>query len=67
MELKIEGKQVNLRRLKKSDVPSIYQNAKDFEIAKYTTLPHPYTLKDAADFIKKTHQKIRKKLIMNWE
>src|SRR3989344_7000798 len=61
MELKIKGKQINLRKLKKSDASSIYQNAKDFGIAKYTTLPHPYTLKNAEDFIKKTHQKIRKK------
>lgn len=61
MELKIEGKQINLRRLKKSDAQSIYQNAKDFDIARYTTIPHPYKLKNAEDFIKKTHQKIRKK------
>jgi len=61
MDLKIEGKQINLRKLKKSDAPSIYQNAKDFEIARYTTLPHPYKLKNAEDFIKITHQKIRKK------
>jgi len=61
MELKIEGKQITLRKLKKSDAPSIYQNAKDFEIARYTTLPHPYRLKNAEDFIKMTHQKIRKK------
>ena len=61
MELKIEGKQINLRKLKKSDAPSIYQNAEDFDIARYTTLPHPYKLKNAEDFIKSTHQKIRKK------
>jgi len=61
MELRIEGKQVNLRKLKKSDAQSIYQNAKDFEIARYTTVPHPYTLNDASDFIRRTHQKMRKK------
>jgi len=61
MEFKIEGKQINLRKLKKSDASSIYQNAKDFEIARYTTLPYPYRLKNAEDFIKMTHQKMRKK------
>ena len=61
MELKIEGKQINLRKLKKSDALSIYQNAKDFDIARYTTLPHPYKLKNAKDFIGITHQEIRKK------
>lgn len=61
MELKIEGKKINLRKLKKLDTLSIYQNAKDFEIARYTTLPHPYRLKNAEDFIKITHQKMRKK------
>ena len=61
MKLKIEGKLINLRELKKFDVPSIYQNAKDFDIARYTTLPHPYKLKDAEDFVRTTHQKIRRK------
>lgn len=61
MELKIEGKQINLRKLKKLDAPAICQNAKDFDIARYTTLPHPYKLKNAKEFIKMTHQKIRKK------
>jgi len=61
MELKIKGKQINLRKLKKSDAFSIQRNAKDFEIARYTTIPHPYTLKNAEDFIKLTHLKINKK------
>ena len=61
MELKIKGEQVNLRKLKESDALSIYQNAKDFEIARFTTLPYPYKLKDAESFIKSTYQKIRKK------
>jgi len=61
MKLRIEGKTINLRKLKRSDSQSIYQNAKDFEIARYTTLPHPYTLNDALIFIKRTHQKMRKK------
>jgi len=58
---KIIGKQINLRYLKKFDALSVQKNAKDFEIARYTTIPHPYTLKNAEDFIKLTHLKINKK------
>ena len=61
MELKIEGEQINLRKLKKSDAPSIYQNANDKLIAKYTTFPHPYKLSDAYNFIRKTHHKLNTK------
>jgi RimJ/RimL family protein N-acetyltransferase len=61
MELKIEGEQINLRKLKKSDAPAIYQNANDKLIAKYTELPHPYKLDDAYGFIRATHQKLNKK------
>lgn len=61
MEFKIEGEQINLRKLKKSDAYSIYQNANDKLIAKYTTLPHPYKLEIAYSFIRKTHQKLNKK------
>lgn len=60
MELKIEGEQINLRKLKRSDAPSIYQNANDKLIAQYTTLPRPYKLDDAYSFIRKTHQKLNK-------
>ena len=61
MEIKIEGIKITIRKLKKSDALSIYQNAKHSDIARYTTIPHPYKLKDAEDFIKMTHRKIRKK------
>jgi len=61
VEFKIEGKQINLRKLKKSDAQCIYRNANDKLIAKYTTLPHPYKLDDAYSFIRKTHQKLNKK------
>lgn len=61
MEIKIQGQQINLRKLTKSDAQSIYQNANDFDIAKYTPVPFPYKLKDAEDFIKLTHQEIKQK------
>ena len=61
MKLKIESSKIKLRKLKKSDAEDIYLNARDKEIARYTTLPHPYKLRHALDFIKKTHRDIRKK------
>ena len=46
-EMIIEGKKINLRKLKKSDAESIQAHAKHRVIAKFTTVPHPYKLKDA--------------------
>ncbi len=63
MELKIEGKQINLRKLKKSDAPSIFKNVNDKTITKFTTIPYPYRLKMAYDFIKMTHREMRKKKV----
>ncbi len=61
MKLRLESKRIILRELKKSDAVSIHQNARDKKISKYTTLPYPYKLKDAEDFIKKTCQSIKRK------
>lgn len=57
----IEGKRVRLRKIRKPDAKDIYENAKDKEIARHTTLPHPYRLKHAEEFIKKTQKGLRKK------
>ena len=56
----IRGRRVNLRRLRKSDALSLRQYAKDREISRYTSLPHPYRIQDAMSFIRQTHQKLRK-------
>ncbi len=61
MAVILKGKRLNLRELEESDKESLWQNAKDFEIAKYTTLPHPYSLKDAEDFINISKKRIKKK------
>ncbi len=61
MSILLKGKNINLRKLKKSDAESLYLNANDYDIAKFTTLPHPYKLEHALSFIKSTHRKIRKK------
>lgn len=61
MKLKIVGQRINLRKLKKSDAVSIYQNVKARRICRYTHIPYPYKLQYAEDFIRKSHQRIRKK------
>ncbi len=59
--MKIVADKISLRTLRASDVVSLFQNAKDKDIAKYTTLPHPYKLKNATDFIKITKKNQRQK------
>jgi RimJ/RimL family protein N-acetyltransferase len=61
MELKIEGERVILRKLKRSDAKSIYENLQDKEISKYTTIRYPYKLQDAKWFINFTQNNWRKK------
>lgn len=61
-ELKLKGKKITLRILKKSDARSIYQHVKDYEIYRYTSvIPHPYYLKHAIGFIPKTHKEMKAK------
>jgi RimJ/RimL family protein N-acetyltransferase len=59
--LLIEGRTINLRTLKISDAYSIYKNAKDREISKYTRLPYPYKLKHAYDFVRLCQENYKKK------
>jgi len=61
MEIKLEGNQINIRKLKRSDAFSIQRNAKDYDISRYTKIPHPYTIKNAEDFVRYTHRMSRKK------
>jgi RimJ/RimL family protein N-acetyltransferase len=55
----IKGKQLNLRPLQKSDAQDIYENANDPVIAKYTTIPQPYTLQMAEEFILKAQKNLK--------
>ena len=56
----IQGKRINLRRIRKPDARSIYQYAREWDIAKYTFIPHPYEIEDANIFIKDVHSMIRR-------
>ncbi|MBI4152108.1 GNAT family N-acetyltransferase [Candidatus Woesearchaeota archaeon] len=59
--MKINGKRINLRTLKKSDAVSLAHYANNPDIAHYTLLPYPYRLKDAQDFIRKTQKNFKMK------
>jgi len=57
----ISGKRITLRKLRFSDSEDIYQNVKDRKVVKWLlNIPHPYTLKSAVKFIRKTHYDARK-------
>ena len=57
---RIEGKRINLRRLKRSDAKVLAARINDITVARNTFIPHPYGVKDAHEFIKKSHQQWRK-------
>lgn len=48
-----------MRRFRRSDALSIYQNVKYKEISRYTNIPHPYTLENARSFIRRTHRGLK--------
>lgn len=58
---KISGTKITLRKLKRSDASSIYNNAKNKEISWHTSLPYPYKLSHAKEFINRCHQNYRNK------
>ncbi len=59
--MKLTGKRIILRPLRKSDAQDLQKNANRKEVTRYTQVPYPYRLKDARDFIKKCGQNLRKK------
>lgn len=52
MNVILEGKRIRLRQLVCNDAESIYQNARDREIGRYTHVPYPYRVETARDFIR---------------
>ncbi len=58
---KLEGNNLFLRKLRLSDAPIIKELANDKVVTRFTTLPSPYSLDDAINFIKKSHNSLRKK------
>jgi len=61
MVSRINGTQVNLRRIRGIDAPDICRLARDREISRFTFIPRPYTLENAEQFIKLTQKHWRSK------
>lgn len=58
--LRIKGKRVDLRRLRKADARSISQYANNPNISRYIPpLPHPYVLQHAQDFVSRTQEQLK--------
>jgi len=58
----LKGELINIRQLRRSDAESITKHANDARVAKYLPmLPHPYSLKDAHEYINSSFRKARKK------
>lgn len=56
--MKLIGKRIILRKPKPSDTKSLIKHINDFKVARYIfTIPHPYKLKDAKQFIEKLSKK----------
>ena len=60
MKLKLNGKNIILRPLKKSDVPEIFKYTKSADIPRFTFVPSPNTEENIQRFIRKTHLSARK-------
>ncbi len=60
MTTELKGKNIILRALKKSDVPSIFKYTKSPDIPRYTFVPSPNTTEHIETFIKKFHKFARK-------
>jgi ribosomal-protein-alanine N-acetyltransferase len=56
----IPGQQINLRKIRRSDAPSLVKHINDITVARNTFIPHPYGLKDAYAFIRTNHRNWRK-------
>ena len=61
MKLKLIGKRIILRPVKKIDAADIQKHAKNKEVSRYTTLPYPYRLKDAQKWIRACELNFKKK------
>ena len=55
----LQSEQVRLRPLEDRDIAAVGELARDKRIADNTFVPHPYSLEDAEDFVKKAQEKWR--------
>ena len=62
-DIQLETKRLILRPLKEEDSESLYQNVKDYDLAKWTiSIPHPYPEDGAITFIKRSMKMMQKGL-----
>jgi len=67
MPIKLEGHSLILRPHRKTDAPALVLRLNDEAVSRYTTIPYPYSLEDALDYLKLTAARRRKKLIVNYD
>ena len=60
-EMKLITKRLILRDVLMKDAKDVAENANDKEIGNFTTVPYPYTIKNAREFIKKKELDKKKK------
>jgi len=61
MEVRLEGNRIILRPLEERDAPTLYENVKEYEMARWLiNLPHPYPKDGALEFIKKSRDLMEK-------
>lgn len=56
----VHGDRLDLRRIRKRDKLDILDGVSDRDIARYTFIPHPYSLSDAEAFVRSCHADWRK-------
>lgn len=66
MKTVIEGRKVNLRRIRRSDAATLAERIDDVTVARNTFIPHPYALKDAYQFIRKSQRQWRQGTAYHW-
>ncbi|MEM2930126.1 MAG: hypothetical protein QW797_04645 [Thermoproteota archaeon] len=60
-ELQLEGKRIILMIPKPSNAESIYKYINDKSVVRYTTIPYPYRLKHAREWIRRVRRNLRKR------
>ncbi|MEM3956626.1 MAG: GNAT family protein [Thermoproteota archaeon] len=59
--LQLEGKRIILMIPKPSNAESIYKHINDKSVVRYTTIPYPYRLKHAREWIRRARRNLRKR------
>ena len=63
MEVRLEGDRIILRPLEEGDSETLYENVKEYEMARWMiNVPHPYPENGAIEFIKTTQEKMNEGL-----